>query len=352
MLYNQSLPFQQVILPFSKKAPEIVENLRKLNSLYFPEYFEEIRGIADGANLPTEWIFLLNVGVELENYATGPSGKGDKQCSDVFVSLKNFRTRTAILGHNEDADPYTQDYDYLVKSCIKTNDQAESFVFVAYHYAGQLPGNAFAWTKYLALSTNAQFPLVLPKAGYGLGRNFVNRKVYESKTIAQVTETLSKFSGMLASGFASNVAPLYDTQSSALYEMRSFENAPRVNNSIAMSMHSILPFNVLSSSGQSFYFHVNMYRNLSVPEFLDPSSVHRTARFNQFTKIETEEQVLALLGDTYDKEFPIYRQPTKTDDASTVATVLFNLITRKVTVYNKNPKTSQPIHHFNWLTRQ
>ena len=323
-----------------------------MNRQHFPEYFEEMRGVADGANLPTEWIFLLNIGVELENYATGPSGKSDKQCSDVFVSLKNFKTRAAILGHNEDADPYSKHYDYIVKTCVKTKDNDEPLIFVAYHYAGQLPGNAFAWNKYMAMSTNAQFPLVLPNEGNGVGRNFVNRRIYESKSVSQAVDTLNKFSALLASGFATNIASIYNAQSSLVCDMRSIENAPVVNGSIYMSMHTVLPFNVRSSCGPTFYFHVNMYRNLSVPQYLDPSSVHRTKRMEEFTKVESEEQVISILGDTFDREYPIYRNGLGKDHAATVATVLYNLATLKVTVYNGNPKNTQPIHHFNWLNYQ
>ncbi|KAG2373332.1 hypothetical protein C9374_012198 [Naegleria lovaniensis] len=376
LLFNNSLPFQRVYLPFSKQHPQVIEQLYKVNKLYFPEYIQEIEGVAKGANVPSEWIFLMNVGVEIGNGVSNASAiysrklfeKSpflDKQCSDVFVSVvdnqiaANPQQLVALLGHNEDASSYSQDYDYIVKSCIKSDKSNASLIFTAYHYAGQLPGNAFGWNEYMAFSTNAQFPTIVRHSGNGVARNFVNRFVYESKNVEQATENLKRFGLILASGFASNLASLpepkeFSSSTVQRYEMADVESAPMITQGVLeMTIHKVEPIVVNHSSSPSFYFHLNSYRDLKVPQYLDPSSVHRQARMEQFinTSVTTPQQVLSILGDNQDKEYPIYRNGAPPDtDVKTLATVLFNLVTREVSIYNENPKHAKPIYTFkNWM---
>lgn len=371
LLFNTSLPFQKVYLPFSKQFPEVITQLYQVNKFYFPEYIQEIEGVASGVNVSSEWIFLLNVGVEIENDISNASmtihSKKwldkmpflDKQCSDIFVSVvdntnttTNAQHRIALLGHNEDASSYSQNYDYIVKSCIKSDKSKDPLIFTAYHYAGQLPGNAFGWNEYMAFSTNAQFPTIVRHGGHGVARNFVNRFVYESKSIEQASGALRKFGFILASGFASNFAAL-PTKDSPQYEMADIESAPMITQGVLeMAIHKVAPV-VVDNIHPTFYFHLNSYRNLKVPQYLDPSSVHRQSRMEQFSRnsVTTPQQVLAILGDNHDKEYPIYRNGAPPDtDVKTVATVLFNLVTREVSIYNENPKYDKPIYVFkNWM---
>ena len=49
------------------------------------------------------------------------------------------------------------------------------------------------------------------------------------------------------------------------------------------------------------------------PQHDDPSSVHRLARVRALPRPSDLRDILAVLGDTQDKDYPIYRTPRKTD---------------------------------------
>ncbi|EFJ40199.1 hypothetical protein VOLCADRAFT_100039, partial [Volvox carteri f. nagariensis] len=74
------------------------------------------------------------------------------------------------------------------------------------------------------------------------------------------------------------------------------------------------------------------------PQKLDNSSVHREARFAQFNMPLSAEDVLAILGDTTDAEFPIYRTGDYGGLVYTLCTVLYDLAGRRMMVYRGNPR--------------
>jgi len=85
-----------------------------------------------------------------------------------------------------------------------------------------------------------------------------------------------------------------------------------------------------------------MYKELNVDMIKDESTIHRQARCNQFPAPKTGDDVRAILGDTKDKEFPIYRVATKTDPLDTVVTVLFDLVGMVAHVWDSNPALTPP----------
>ena len=73
-----------------------------------------------------------------------------------------------------------------------------------------------------------------------------------------------------------------------------------------------------------------MYRTLNVSQRPSHiiSSEHRTKRILEFEPPATVQDVLKILGDTKDPDYPLYRTPRKTDESSTIATGI-------ITVYSK-----------------
>ena len=62
------------------------------------------------------------------------------------------------------------------------------------------------------------------------------------------------------------------------------------------------------------------YLHLSVDQFSDPSSIHRLARVKALPVPTTPENVLDILGDTQDKDYPIFRTDTASDHVDTLCT--------------------------------
>ena len=67
-------------------------------------------------------------------------------------------------------------------------------------------------------------------------------------------------------------------------------------------------------------FHFLRYLHSDVPEYSDPSSIHRLSRVKQLPQPTNSSDILAMLGDTADPDYPIYRTATGPDGAATLAT--------------------------------
>ena len=68
-------------------------------------------------------------------------------------------------------------------------------------------------------------------------------------------------------------------------------------------------------------FHTSdRYLHSNLPQYTDPSSLHRLSRVKQLPQPTNSTDILALLGDTADTEYPIYRTATGPDTLATLAT--------------------------------
>ena len=63
------------------------------------------------------------------------------------------------------------------------------------------------------------------------------------------------------------------------------------------------------------------------------SSTHRANRINQLADPYSLADVRAILGDTQDTKYPLYRTPRTSDNASTVATGGFGIFLKPCLVY-------------------
>jgi hypothetical protein len=99
----------------------------------FPEYISELEGMAEGAAVPFEKLFLINLRGEFQRYTADGDGGGCSTCS--LVSPK-----TVTFGNNEDGLALYRAQTYLVRA--RPQDKP---VFTAFSYPGFLPGNAFGF---------------------------------------------------------------------------------------------------------------------------------------------------------------------------------------------------------------
>ena len=68
-----------------------------------------------------------------------------------------------------------------------------------------------------------------------------------------------------------------------------------------------------------FVFH-NRYRHSDPEQYVDPSSEHRLARVKQLAPPTDSADMLSILGDTWDRQYPIYRTGVPTDFYFTLTT--------------------------------
>ncbi|CAH1230212.1 Hypp288 [Branchiostoma lanceolatum] len=331
--YTKYTLLHDVLTPFYKSeiGKVIVEGYLKVANDSFPQYVAELAGVSDGAGVPFIQAFLLTARHEI---LLIERKKDVSSCTDVFMDIANQR----VLAHNEDAHPLVKEHAYLIHAQIspyKLPNGAQIGdweYFTAYTYPGHLPGCAFGHNlQGMVFTVNAVFPKnVQPNKQV---RYMLNRAMLAAKDPSEALDIITNKNGPgVASGFSVNIG--YASDFSKLYNI---EVAPTVPN---------LPQyyqTVLDVQGQEHYFHFNMYDKLNgtVPQYEDPSTEHRKARVAQMANPYDLKNIVDILGDTQDPDYPIFRTPNKKDDAETVATGIYDFSQGHFSVYLDNPKNTE-----------
>jgi predicted choloylglycine hydrolase len=75
----------------------------------FPQYIEEVRGLAHGASVPFDYLWVIQCLDELEHRSF------IEKCSSVFIKKENGGY---IVGHNEDWDLWTKPYYFIQRRTV------------------------------------------------------------------------------------------------------------------------------------------------------------------------------------------------------------------------------------------
>jgi len=114
------------------------ERLRQLEAAarrHFPEYVREIEGLAAGAELDFETLFLWNCRGDLRLPPDGAEAEG---CTCVLLPAGEAPDDTAVIAHNEDGAPEFLGHCSWVSVTPDVGPAFESFM-----YPGMLPGHTF-----------------------------------------------------------------------------------------------------------------------------------------------------------------------------------------------------------------
>jgi hypothetical protein len=339
----------------------------------FPEYVEELEGMAYGSGIEFKTLFVLNTRNELSNFKPTPaqstqeSVKGSstaevEHCSDYLLNAmeSGAGSQSILLGHNEDGGMESRDISFLVTVHVSGDAVKEEIKFTAFVYPGELPTDAFFWNEHGVIGTmNGLYPTECLYGG--LGRNFVSRHLVGATTIDDAIARVTIPNQ--ATGHSYNLA------SSKHPILVNVEVAPGVTAPNKESIFAItqLPAksgrldrlaSIHSSTGGSYgtlgtnvLFHANEYKFLDVEQSPSDSSDHRMARAAELPPPVCGSDILTILGDTKDADWPIYRSATGSDTGYTLTTALFaldfspgNSTTSTVTLYMDNPKTNAKVH--------
>jgi hypothetical protein len=74
------------------------------------------------------------------------------------------------------------------------------------------------------------------------------------------------------------------------------------------------------------FSHACRYMHSNVEEKDDPSSVHRMQRVKEMQPPKSVHDLQVILGDTQDKEYPIFRTATPPDQSATLATGWYSFL--------------------------
>jgi hypothetical protein len=124
--------------------------------LLYPWYWDEIRGLADGSEIPLEQLLVLNflnetrtayrLLEEKKKEQQSENETGEKGCTTVLINRKD--TNTLSILHNEDHSTALYQTGYLVEADIQASQygnengkrESPNEKFIAYCYAGAIPG--------------------------------------------------------------------------------------------------------------------------------------------------------------------------------------------------------------------
>jgi predicted choloylglycine hydrolase len=297
---NKSL--QERFLPFHRTAEgrRKYRDLVRLHKSRFPEYVSELEGLSQGAGVPFEELFLVNLRGEYEGYASESGNFGCSTCS-VLTADK------AIFGHNEDGPKIYRGRLQLIRFEIDGKPALSALL-----YPGFIPGNALGFnSEGISFSANDMKPKPITT---GLARHFIGRSMFEAKSLDEAI-SLATSAGR-ASGFNFTIGSVRERRI--------------VNIEVTPDNHHL-------SEIKGCFFHANHYiKHTGIKQAVTHSSQARQDRGEVLIRgdaIRDQEDILNVLRDRDNKEYPILRSGDSPDEGITLATGLFDLDGRTLVIY-------------------
>ncbi|PWH17236.1 MAG: hypothetical protein DDG59_08335 [Anaerolineae bacterium] len=170
---------------------------------YYPQYLEEIRGIAQGSQSSLEEIFTLNAfeGIVMDRLHLS-------KCTSFAINQERSANQHVLIAHNEDWFPDDEADVYIVKAEVEDEPP-----FLAMSYGGLLP-NIGLNAAGIAQCCDTVYPI---EKRIGIPRVVVGRAVLGARTISEAIERA--ISPHRAAGYnhliAHEIGELYNIEVSA-----------------------------------------------------------------------------------------------------------------------------------------
>ncbi|TYZ65765.1 hypothetical protein PybrP1_012634 [[Pythium] brassicae (nom. inval.)] len=325
---QRSAKLHALLLPFhaTPDGQKLYAQYLDTHTTVFPDYVDELRGIAEGSAVPFETIFLLNLVEEFEDSipatfkpeAPAAARRHTLRCSDIVLT----GPRTRVVAHNEDSGAEDVNHTAIVTAKIGGNPK-----FVAYTYLGDLPSGAFGFNANgVAFTLN----FVQPAQTFvgGIGRGFVSRDLLHAANASDAAARITRPKQATGHNFQ-----LMDVAAQRVWnvEVASFER------------HAVHEYVVnRTDAGVAAYFHANQYQRLDIEQPPYASSLHRLQRYSELVPPTTVREALAVLGDQHDQSYPVFHDALSHERGElsgwTLTTVVFDLLEGRAYSYRGNPK--------------
>ncbi len=163
-----------------------LQKMAALVQTHYPDYWQELLGLAQGLGLPIDQVLLWNCRGDF--WALAPDG-----CTTILTPGAGL-----AVAHNEDGDPLFRGHCGVAQ--VRVGDEA----FVSFFYPGSLLGHTFATNQHgLAITVNN---LRLQNEDVGMPRMVLARATVAARTIDEVRTVLTQTAR--AGGFHFTVAEL------------------------------------------------------------------------------------------------------------------------------------------------
>ena len=270
----------------ARRGDSRLSAMEKLVEECFPNYAQELRGLADGLGLPFAEVFAWNCRGDL--WAMAPDG-----CTTVQLP----GVERQVIAHNEDGLP-----GFLGAGLMVRVDAAGAKPFVSFAYPGSIPGHTFALTG--AGLVQAVNNVRVIGASVGIPRMVLGRAVLDAPTIDSSLALLRE--APRAGGFHMSLGQRGDGRIMSVECLHGAISVAEVTRPSVHANHLIHP--ALAEAAQ----------------IVTGSSASRQRRGDAL--VEAGAEPLAILRDQADAALPILRRaPDDPDAENTLATALFSI---------------------------
>lgn len=293
------------------------------NRKFFPDIYEEVRGIAQGANISEDEVLALMLRPEIEALANPPevAAARDAHCFDILYNPpKSDKNAHAFMAHNEDWTPVYKNFGFVLHEHMAFAGDDEVKHITAFSYPASPVGFTFGFNDHgISTSCNGLQPYEVNEGG--LGRYFINRYLLGATSIEDAIARLNAVAPHSAFGFAMSIGC---SRTRRLYHV---EMAPR-------------SVDIIEIKPGSSYLHSNAYIHKAyenLPQTISNSTQHRLERAREMEEPVTPKLALKILGDEKNPVFPIYRYGIPPDELATISTSVTDLDDALVSIWGGNP---------------
>ncbi len=304
----------------TRRGKALSDELMRLTRKHFPQFLEELSGMAEGAGMDFKALWVMSVKSEL-----GALEKENPGCSTIFYQSP----RAMWLFHNEDGHVAYRDQMFLLKV-----HPPSGVSFLSLVYPGILTGNGPSLNSRGIIQTTNYIGSV--KASVGIPRYVIGRAILEAESLkeAQQIATMQP----RAYPYHHNIASIREQR------YLSVETTPAL-------------FQVKEPHG--IYYHTNHllfektpnypHENLS---YKNSSSMSRyTVLQKMLEKIAPQENLLpedflAVLSSHENAPYSPCRHPQGEVKGQTLGTAFFDVSKGVLRLYRGNPCQAVPEHFY------
>ncbi|KAG4065895.1 hypothetical protein HA402_012573 [Bradysia odoriphaga] len=325
------------------RGKRIYDDTLRLCESKFPWYVEELKGLADGSDVPFYKIFLAHLDCLMtapEEDTKNKQIQADSGCTSILCNAAE-----TIVAQNEDAFPEHANNIYIIVADIvdKSGNRLEKFA--ALSYPGMLPGLAMGFNyKGLVFTMNT----LVPKEtfDYGTPRFFITRALLAAANHDEVMNIVLDNGTGVGDGFSINICYINQDNVSDKPAMYNIEVAPPKKLNENSEFGSVSQVSARSVPPGEIYVHCNKYLHLLVPEIDESltSSINRHEVISKLPLPSTVQLIKNTMSDQSVIDYPVYRrcQTEGKDGARTVATGIFDIQKMEWSVYVNIPAKSKP----------
>ena len=173
LLDREKVKFGDTFVHYVDMLPPFIDVTKR----YFPQYMDEVRGIADGAGVDFQTLFSTNCR-EVVDYS-GSTSTAD-HCTIVAIPQNN----QYVVGHNEDWDAESLDILYIFDAVM------DGIHIFGLNYGDSIMGDSISVTSHGLIQ--AINDLQHHDTQLGVPKKFIARAFLDSKTLEEAEEIMRK----------------------------------------------------------------------------------------------------------------------------------------------------------------